>query len=208
MILCARRYWRDQCHGGIPACCASVLYSVEEAISFLHRALCALVWNNKKCLDTVDARYKHEDHRSCLGSPSLRIPPAQEGTTSLPVLGVTVSLVITGSWHWQHWECWANTNWGFGRKQVGVLGEYKLGLWEKTDWSVGRIQIGALGENRLECWANTNMGFGRKQIGVLGEHTLGRWEKTDWSVGRTQIGALGENRLECWANTNWGFGRK
>ena len=30
MILCARRYWRDQCHGGIAACCASVLYTVEE----------------------------------------------------------------------------------------------------------------------------------------------------------------------------------
>ena len=26
----ARRYCRDQCHGGIPACCASVLYTVEE----------------------------------------------------------------------------------------------------------------------------------------------------------------------------------
>jgi hypothetical protein len=24
------RYWRDRCHGGIPACCASVLYTVEE----------------------------------------------------------------------------------------------------------------------------------------------------------------------------------
>ena len=27
MIQCARRYWRDQCHDGIPACCAGVLYS-------------------------------------------------------------------------------------------------------------------------------------------------------------------------------------
>jgi len=25
MVLYARSYWRDQCHGGIPACCASVL---------------------------------------------------------------------------------------------------------------------------------------------------------------------------------------
>jgi hypothetical protein len=23
--------------------------------------LCASLWNNKKCFDTVDARYKHED---------------------------------------------------------------------------------------------------------------------------------------------------
>jgi hypothetical protein len=24
--------------------------------------LCASLWNNKKCFDTVDARYKHEDY--------------------------------------------------------------------------------------------------------------------------------------------------
>ena len=30
MILCARRYWRGQCHGGLPACFSSVLYTVEE----------------------------------------------------------------------------------------------------------------------------------------------------------------------------------
>ena len=32
MILRARRYWRDQCHGGIPACCTSVLYSNDEHV--------------------------------------------------------------------------------------------------------------------------------------------------------------------------------
>jgi len=32
MILCARRYRCDQCRGGIPACCASVLYMVKEGI--------------------------------------------------------------------------------------------------------------------------------------------------------------------------------
>ena len=32
-----------------------------------------------------------------------------------------------------------NINWGFGRKQIGVLDEYKLGLSAKTNGSVGRI---------------------------------------------------------------------
>ena len=29
MILCARLYWRDQCHGCIPVCCSSALYTLE-----------------------------------------------------------------------------------------------------------------------------------------------------------------------------------
>ena len=30
MILRARRYYRDKCHGDITACCASVLYSTRQ----------------------------------------------------------------------------------------------------------------------------------------------------------------------------------
>jgi hypothetical protein len=73
MILCAR-YWRDQCHGGIPSCCASVLYTAEHstlvgAIDGIFIVLIFLWFYNfvhqfgtiKKCFDTVDARYKHEE---------------------------------------------------------------------------------------------------------------------------------------------------
>jgi hypothetical protein len=73
---------------------------------------------------------------------------------------------------------WAKTNWGFGKKQVGVLGKNKLRFWAKPSWSVGLKQVGVLGENKLECWANINRGFGQKQIEVLGESKFECWAKT------------------------------
>ena len=115
--------------------------------------------------------------KSCFGSISLRIS-AQEGTKSLAMLGVTVPLVITGSWHRQHWECWANTHW--------ALGENKLECWANTIWGFGR----------------KNWGFERKQVGVLGENKLGFWAKASLNVGRKQIGVLGQSRLDCWAKIN------
>jgi hypothetical protein len=37
-------------------------YTVENCFNIpVILQLCASLWNNKKCFDTVDARYKHED---------------------------------------------------------------------------------------------------------------------------------------------------
>jgi hypothetical protein len=55
MFLCARRYWRDQCHGGIPACCASLRYTVGEGTNtntcvWLHLSIVVILSTQRECL--------------------------------------------------------------------------------------------------------------------------------------------------------------
>ena len=55
MILCARRYWRDQWHSGITACCASVMYTVEKGTrEFLPLPCTARLHNRLICRHNID----------------------------------------------------------------------------------------------------------------------------------------------------------